>query len=94
MALTPREYEVLRLRASGLPTKAVAHRLGSSEQTVKNQSVKAFAKLGVGGLVEAMNALGWVSVTDRAEHLRRTLALERAAYLGRVAAIVGEEEAP
>lgn len=33
--LTPREAEALRLYATGLPMKAVAHRMGISPQTVK-----------------------------------------------------------
>lgn len=92
MTLTPREYAVLERRAVGLPIKDVALELGTSPQTVKNQCHSAYAKLDVPGLVEAMNVLGWVTITPRAEYVRRQVALERAGYLGRVAAIVGEEE--
>lgn len=83
--LTGREFEVLRLRATeGLPLKAVAHRLGLTEQTAKNHSARAFAKLGVSSLVEAMRALGWVAALPYADYLARQLDLEAAAHRARV----------
>lgn len=65
--LTKREYEVLTLRASGMTVKAVAARFGVSDQTVKNQSLQAFRKLGVLGLNEALAAIGMV--TTQSTHL-------------------------
>lgn len=59
--------EVLRLRARGRTQKDVAASLGISGQTVKNISSEAFARLHVIGLVEAMNALGWVRTGDASE---------------------------
>lgn len=64
--LTPREYEVLRLRATGATRRDVAARLGISEQTVANLSRMAFTRLDVPGMTEAMNALGWVSIPEEA----------------------------
>lgn len=63
--LAQREREVLRMRAHGLTMKAVAIDLGVSEMTVKHHCNRAYGKLGVGGLVEAMHVLGWARVPDR-----------------------------
>ena len=40
--------------------KKVAHELNVAPQTVKNHMQKLYVKLGVGGAMEALNALGWV----------------------------------
>jgi DNA-binding CsgD family transcriptional regulator len=45
-ALTPREREVLRLLAEGLPNKTIANRLGISDQTVKFHVASIVGKLG------------------------------------------------
>lgn len=45
-SLTPREIEVLELVAEGLPNKAVAARLGISDQTVKFHLTSISGKLG------------------------------------------------
>jgi DNA-binding NarL/FixJ family response regulator len=45
-SLTPREIEVLELVAEGLPNKAVAVRLGISDQTVKFHLTSISGKLG------------------------------------------------
>ena len=45
--LTPREAELVRLVAEGLPNKAVATRLGLSRRTVEGHLGRIFAKLGV-----------------------------------------------
>ena len=52
--LTPREIEVLRLVAEGLPNKAVAARLGISEHTVKFHINAIFTKLGAQSRTEAV----------------------------------------
>ena len=44
-ALTPRERDVLRLMAEGLPNKAIALRLGISDQTVKFHVAAVCGKL-------------------------------------------------
>jgi DNA-binding NarL/FixJ family response regulator len=44
-ALTPRELHVLELVAEGLPNKAIARRLGISDQTVKFHLASLSAKL-------------------------------------------------
>lgn len=52
--LTPRELEVLRLLAEGLPNKAIAQRLGVSDHTVKFHVNSLFNKLGVQSRTEAV----------------------------------------
>jgi len=46
-SLTPRELDVLRLLARGLPNKLIARELGIAERTVKTHVSSIFAKLGV-----------------------------------------------
>jgi DNA-binding NarL/FixJ family response regulator len=45
--LTPREREVLRLVADGLPNKQIARRLGIAEKTVKAHLTNVFEAIGV-----------------------------------------------
>jgi DNA-binding NarL/FixJ family response regulator len=52
--LTPRELEVLRLIAEGLPNKAVASRLGIRESTVKDHVNALLGKLGAQSRTEAV----------------------------------------
>ena len=52
--MTPRELEVLQLLAEGLPNKAIAHRLGISEHTIKFHVNAIFGKLGAQSRTEAM----------------------------------------
>jgi two-component system, NarL family, nitrate/nitrite response regulator NarL len=53
-ALTPREVQVLRLMAEGLPNKAIARQLGISEHTVKFHVNAILGKLGVESRTEAV----------------------------------------
>jgi DNA-binding NarL/FixJ family response regulator len=52
--LTPREIEVLRLLAEGLPNKAIAGRLSVSEHTVKFHVNALLGKLGAQSRTEAV----------------------------------------
>jgi DNA-binding NarL/FixJ family response regulator len=45
--LSPREQDVLRLVAEGLPNKLIAHRLSISEKTVKAHLTSIFQQIGV-----------------------------------------------
>jgi DNA-binding NarL/FixJ family response regulator len=55
--LSPREVEILRLLADGLPNKIIAARLGISDHTVKTHVASILDKLGAGTRAEAV-ALG------------------------------------
>jgi DNA-binding NarL/FixJ family response regulator len=52
--LTPREVEVLELLAEGLPNKAIAARLGISDQTVKFHVSSICGKLGAANRTDAV----------------------------------------
>lgn len=52
--LTPRELEVLRVLAEGLPNKAIARRLGISDQTVKFHLASICGKLGAVNRTDAV----------------------------------------
>jgi DNA-binding NarL/FixJ family response regulator len=53
-ALTPREHQVLELLAEGLPNKAIASRLGISDQTVKFHVAAVTGKLGAANRTDAV----------------------------------------
>ncbi len=52
--LTPRELDVLRLLAEGLPNKTIAGRLNISKHTVKFHVNAILGKLGVASRTEAV----------------------------------------
>jgi DNA-binding NarL/FixJ family response regulator len=52
--LTAREVEVLERLAEGLPNKAIAERLGISDQTVKFHVASIYGKLGVSNRTAAV----------------------------------------
>ena len=52
--LTPREVEVVELLAEGLPNKAIAARLGISDQTVKFHLASISSKLGAANRTDAV----------------------------------------
>jgi two-component system NarL family response regulator len=54
--LTPRELEVLRLLVWGLTNREIARVLGNSENTVRNHTIRIFAKLYVSDRAEAVSA--------------------------------------
>jgi len=61
--LTDRETEILRLLASGLSNREIAHALDLADGTVKNHVSNLLAKLGVRGRTRAVLKgleLGWV----------------------------------
>ena len=53
-ALTAREIEVIELVAEGLPNKAIATRLGISDQTVKFHVASITGKLGAANRTDAV----------------------------------------
>jgi DNA-binding NarL/FixJ family response regulator len=53
-ALTPREHEVLRLLATGIPNKLIARQLGISEHTAKYHVGEILGKLGAASRTEAV----------------------------------------
>jgi DNA-binding NarL/FixJ family response regulator len=55
--LTPREREIIDAILSAASNRAIAERLGISEQSVKNRLTGLYKKLGVGNRVELVLVL-------------------------------------
>ena len=58
VALTPRELEIARLAAAGLPSRTLADRLGISVRTVDNHLGTIYSKLGVATRTDLPSVLG------------------------------------
>jgi DNA-binding CsgD family transcriptional regulator len=70
--LTAREFEVLRLAASGIPVEEIARRLFVSPNTAKTHLSHIYAKLGVHGRSDAIRAAlhcGCLTPNDICPHL-------------------------
>jgi FixJ family two-component response regulator len=61
--LTPREYEVMQLVATGLLNKQVGGELGMAEKTVKTHRAHVMQKLGITSVAELMMVLQRADVT-------------------------------
>src|SRR5215475_11470205 len=61
--LTPREYEVMQLVATGLLNKQVGGELGMAEKTVKTHRAHMMQKLGITSVAELMGVLQKAEVT-------------------------------
>jgi len=51
-ALTPREYEVFSLLATGMANKEIAYELGASERTIKAHRARIMEKMNAGSLAD------------------------------------------
>jgi FixJ family two-component response regulator len=63
--LTPREYEVMKLVATGLLNKQVGGELGMAEKTVKTHRAHMMQKLGITSVAELMVVLQKAEVTPQ-----------------------------
>ena len=63
--LTPREYQVMELVATGLLNKQVAGELGMAEKTVKTHRAHMMQKLGITSVAELMRVLQKAEMTPR-----------------------------
>lgn len=62
--LSPRELQILAMRARGVTQYAVGLELGITEQTVKHTMNRIYRKLEVDGLQAALVAIGWTVVPE------------------------------
>jgi DNA-binding NarL/FixJ family response regulator len=62
VTLSPRHWEVLREVATGATYTVIGARLGTSEQTVKNQMQEVRRRLDVSSTIEVYVVLGWLRV--------------------------------
>jgi DNA-binding NarL/FixJ family response regulator len=65
--LTYRELQVARLIATGLQNKEIAAFLGTSVDTVRKQTIRAYEKLGVSGRVALVIRFGDVLGQEQCE---------------------------
>jgi len=65
--LTPREREVLGMLIAGLPTKAIANRLGASPRTIEVHRARVFGKLDADTLPEIVRIAQAAGVTPMEE---------------------------
>ena len=61
--LTPREYEVMQLVATGMLNKQVGGELGMAEKTVKTHRAHMMQKLGITSVAELMGVLQRADIT-------------------------------
>jgi DNA-binding CsgD family transcriptional regulator len=66
-SLTPAEFRVMALLATGQTSRAAAHRIGVSPRTVDKHLENVYRKLGVAGRLEALLALGLLPVVHVAQ---------------------------
>lgn len=77
--LTPRETQVLRLIAHGMPSKAIAGELGIKERTVRWHVARIFAKLNATSRAEAVAVIGGdyaqggVEATAATDHIQAAI---------------------
>lgn len=64
--LSGREQDVLAGMARGLANKEIAHSMGLSEQAIKYHASKLYAKLGVGGRIDAVRKAYELGLLDAA----------------------------
>ena len=77
--MTPRQVEMLRLRALGLTNAAAAAELGISEQHFKNLLADVYRMFDAACLEDALRAVGWLQVPHTSAGLRAVRATEAAA---------------
>ena len=68
--LSPRQWQVLDLVATGMAQKEIAVELGCSLQSVKNHLSHIFQRLDVSGSIAALRKAGYI--VDRGTSRRRT----------------------
>jgi DNA-binding CsgD family transcriptional regulator len=61
---TPTQLRVMAAYVRTGSQKATAHECGIAVQTVKTHMAGLYARLNVGGAMEALTALGWVASPD------------------------------
>ena len=67
-SLTPREREVFDLLVTGLPTKAIANKLGASPRTIEVHRGRVFEKLHAGSLPDLVRLMIAAQSEERPAH--------------------------